>query len=267
MKRLFDTVWHKALRRPYALAIDDSGGTGKPLVLLHGLAQSGARWQPLAKLMEGRRWRVVAPDLLGFGDSPKPDWSSYSVQEHARMVLHTLQRAGVTGRMTLVGHSMGGLVAAHIAAKHPERVARLVLYEPPLLVDDPEYRKHTRQRNWYFALYEYVASHRQLTFLRQQMLWRLVRRLSGLHLSEEEWPAFERSLRNTIMSQTAYDELKHISIPTDIVHGRLDVVVPRAEIKDMFAHNPQVTLHIVNDIHNVTPRSAKYLARLLDGEL
>jgi pimeloyl-ACP methyl ester carboxylesterase len=239
-------------------------GNGKPLLLLHGLVQSGQKWEPLIKQLDTRKWRIIAPDLLGFGKSPKPDWKRYSVQEHADAVLYALKRAKVTRPMTIVGHSMGCLVAVHIAAKYPKRVKRLVLYEPPLLADDPAYRRHARRRMRYLAFYAYIASHPELAFLRNQLTWRLIRRLTGLHLSEEEWPPFERSLRNTIMSQTAYAELRDISIPTHIVHGRLDLIVNRVQMKKMFVQNPNIALHVVNDIHDISPRSAKYLAKLLE---
>lgn len=261
---LFDTVWHRWLRRPYRLAVTDDG-QGKTVVLLHGVGASGAVWWSLrARLLAGK-WRVIVPDLLGFGDSPKPQWASYTVQDHAQAVVAAIKNRGIKAPVTLVGHSMGCLVAVHIAATHPKLVKRLVLYEPPLYADDPEFRSHMKRREQYFALYEFIAAHPELAFVRDHLFWRMAKRMVGLQLSEEMWTPFQRSLRNTIMQQAAYQELHAIKIPTDIIHGRFDLVVTRREIRAMYITNKRITWHTVSDVHGISQRSALYLAQLLNG--
>jgi cis-3-alkyl-4-acyloxetan-2-one decarboxylase len=260
---IWEKFWHKILRRPYRLNVAYDKGRGETLVLLHGLGQNGDKWRPLINKLNLREWRVIAPDLFGFGKSPKPEWSLYDVEEHARMVLATLRQLKVQYPVTIVGHSMGCLIASHIAATKPSRVQRLVLYQPPLFVDDPIYRRHHRLRSRYFALYTYIADRPQLAFLKNQFLRRMSRRISGLNLKEEDWPPFERSLRNTIMDQQIYRELSAVKIPTDIIHGRLDIIVTRAQIKKMFAGNKNIKLHLTNDVHDISPRAASYIVNLL----
>lgn len=252
------------LGRPYRLNVGYDQGRGKTLLLLHGLAQNGQKWQPLIDTVDDSKWRVIAPDLFGFGDSPKPTWTKYDVNEHARMVVNTLKRLRVKYPMTIVGHSMGCLVASHIAATYPKMVKRLILYQPPLFVDDPTYRRHHRRRSRYFAFYTYIADRPQLTFLKSQFLRRLARRLSGLRLEEDDWLPFELSLRNTIMQQQVYDELRDTKIPTDIIHGRLDIIVTRTQLNKMFAHNKKIKLHLTNEIHDITPRAARFISQLLE---
>lgn len=260
---IWNKIWHKLLRRPYRLNVGYDQGKGKTLLLLHGLAQDSQKWRLLIDEIDHSKWRVVAPDLFGFGNSPKPTWGKYDVNEHARMLVNTLKRLSLKYPITVVGHSMGCLVASHIAAMYPKMVKRLVLYQPPLFVDDPSYRRHHRRRSRYFAFYTYVADRPQLAFLKSQFLWRLARRLSGLRLEEEDWLPFERSLRNTIMQQQIYDELRNTKTKTDIIHGRLDIVVTRAQLSKMFASNKKIKLHLTNEIHDITPRAARFIARLL----
>ena len=76
------------------------------------------------------KWRVLVPDLLGFGDAPKPD-VDYTPRDHAEVVLATLDAHGIYSA-TLVGHSMGSLVALAIAHRYPGRVTSLVLLGAPL---------------------------------------------------------------------------------------------------------------------------------------
>lgn len=260
--RLFDLLWHRALRRPYRLVVSTEG-QGQSLVLLHGLSAKRGDWQPLLKLLDPALWRVTAPDLLGFGESPKPSWNSYDVQEHAKTVVAALKKEKVETPFTLVAHSMGCLVATHIATHYPKLVKRLILYQPPLFADAPEYPAHSKKRQKYFTFFEYIANHPQLVATHSHRLWRMARKLSGMAVRADTWNAFERSLRNTIMQQQAYDELHAIKIPTDIIYGRLDFVVIRTDVQRMFKRNKNITLHLVNEMHNITPRAANYIAKLL----
>jgi pimeloyl-ACP methyl ester carboxylesterase len=260
----FDTVWHRLLRRPYRLEFIEAGYGKQAVLLLHGLAASKDIWQGLIEKLPPDHWRVIAPDLLGFGTSPKPQWNKYSVQEHARTVLALLRRQRIDGPIYIVGHSMGCLVAAHLAATKPKLVKRLLLYEPPLLGEVPDFPSHSKRSARYRALFEYIASHPELAHVENKLMWRMARKLSGLHLSKEEWYPFEQSLRNTILEQRTYYELKGVSVPTDIVYGRLDFVVIRQGVQEIFHDNKNIKLHLVTDMHGISARSARYLAGLLE---
>jgi cis-3-alkyl-4-acyloxetan-2-one decarboxylase len=261
--KIIDTVWHRLLKRPYRLAALESG-SGSTVVLLHGLAASSQVWQPLITRLTKNHWHVVAPDLLGFGKSPKPAWNSYDVEQHARMVIALLASKRKRGKVIIVGHSMGCLVAVHIAARYPQLVSRLVLFEPPLFADNPDYRSHSRRREQYFALFSYAVAHPQWAFMQSPLL-KVMRRITGLSLDQDTWLPFERSLRNTIMQQRAYDDLRAMATPTTIIHGRLDFVVIRTELKRMFAANPAITMRTVTDLHGLSQRSLRYISNLLDS--
>ena len=260
---LLDTVWHRLLRRPYDLDYLETGLGSRAVVLLHGLGTSKEVWQRFMEELPQDEWHAIAPDLLGFGASPKPQWNKYTVQEHARMVEALIKRSGIRQPVTILGHSMGCLVAAHLAATRPELVERLVLYEPPLLGDHPDFPDHVKRSERYRAVFEYIASHPDLAQLENKILWRMAHKISGLYLSAEKWLPFQRSLRNTILQQQSYKELVSLSVPTDIVYGRLDVLVIRRGVQDMFNHNKNIKLHLVTDIHGISARSARYLAGLL----
>lgn len=258
---------HRWLRRPYRLhvAIDDGAGT-QTAVLLHGLASSGRVWQQLATSLVAKDFRVVAYDLLGFGSSEKPAWPNYSVEDHARNVLHSLKRSGVQFPVTIVGHSMGCLVAVHLASTHPELVKQVILYEPPLFADIPEFSSHARRRKLYFTIFERIAKNPTMMLTYARLLGRAATKIAGFALSEETWVPFERSLRNTIMGQAAYHELHALEVPADIVYGRFDIVVTQTEVKRMFADNKHITFHNVTDIHGISKKSSLYLSRLITGK-
>jgi hypothetical protein len=91
------------------------GAAGVPMVLLHGQAGSGRYWGAVYdRLAVGHR--MVVPDLLGFGSSPRPD-VSYDAERHADAVLGCLDELGIAEPAVLVGHSMGCIVALRLATR------------------------------------------------------------------------------------------------------------------------------------------------------
>jgi len=112
-------------------------GSGPTLLLLHGVFLDNTTWNGVRATL-AERYRVVTPDLPGFGASEKPHPSrfAYAVESFAEVVADLY--AGLElGRATLVGHCLGGAVAITLAARHPELVSELVLVdalcEPPRL--------------------------------------------------------------------------------------------------------------------------------------
>src|SRR4051812_13887606 len=99
-------------------------GDGPLLVLLHGIASTSDTWSPVADALAARH-TVLAPDLLGHGDSAKPR-GDYSLGAYASGVRDLIAALGYD-RATVVGHSLGGGIAMQFAYQFPERIERLVL--------------------------------------------------------------------------------------------------------------------------------------------
>ena len=94
------------------------------MVLLHGIAGTSATWDPVIPRLAGH-YDVLAPDLLGHGESAKPQ-GDYSLGAYANVVRDLLEALGM-GRATIVGHSLGGGIAMQFAYQFIERCERLVL--------------------------------------------------------------------------------------------------------------------------------------------
>ncbi len=99
-------------------------GSGEPVVLIHGMLNSSSHWQSVADGL-AREHMVIAPDLIGHGDSAAPR-GDYSLGAHAASIRDLLAAIGVE-RATIVGHSLGGGVAMQFFYQFPQRVERLVL--------------------------------------------------------------------------------------------------------------------------------------------
>jgi pimeloyl-ACP methyl ester carboxylesterase len=103
------------------------GGAGDPaIILLHGFAESAGAWRAVGAGLVGD-FRVIAFDLPGHGLSDKPS-SGYGVEELGARIGSALEAIGER-RVVLVGHSMGGAIAAWVAASRPDLVERLVLID------------------------------------------------------------------------------------------------------------------------------------------
>jgi pimeloyl-ACP methyl ester carboxylesterase len=99
-------------------------GSGPPLLLLHGIANSSATWERVAPLLS-ERFTLIAPDLLGHGESATPR-GDYSLGAHASGARDVVTALGHE-HVTVVGHSLGGGIAMQFAYQFPERTERLVL--------------------------------------------------------------------------------------------------------------------------------------------
>ena len=102
-------------------------GSGTPVVFIHGIGASLYGWRYQLPAVVGAGYRAVAFDNRGFGFSDKPA-HGYSNAAYARLVVALLDSLGISSAV-LVGHSMGGAIAAEVAITHPDRVRGMVLID------------------------------------------------------------------------------------------------------------------------------------------
>jgi len=122
-----DTLEANGARLHFARA-----GSGPPLVLLHGWPEFWLTWEPVMARLAGR-FDLIAPDLRGFGDSPKPDEGPSDragPEVHAADLLALLDHLGLE-RVGIASHDVGALVAQTFALAHPERLTRLFFFDCP----------------------------------------------------------------------------------------------------------------------------------------
>ena len=121
------------LRMAY-LDVAPASPNGKTVLLLHGKNFGAFYWAPTIELLTKQGYRVIAPDQVGFGKSDKPHDYQFTFQALAENTRALLDHLGVQ-QATVVGHSMGGMLATRFALMHPARVTSLVLVNPLGLED------------------------------------------------------------------------------------------------------------------------------------
>lgn len=121
------------------------GGAGEPLVLIHGFGADKSNFLRSARFLTPQ-YRVLIPDLPGFGDSSKPDTATYTIDEQVERLRQFVQGLGLK-RVHLGGSSMGGQIALTWAGKYPDEVASLWLLGPAGTAAgyDSELRRHYQQ--------------------------------------------------------------------------------------------------------------------------
>jgi 2-succinyl-6-hydroxy-2,4-cyclohexadiene-1-carboxylate synthase len=135
----------RVLTRDVSLHIE-TGGSGPPLVLLHGFTGSSASWTRHIPVF-GTRYTVVAIDLLGHGASDAPaEPLRYRIDEAAQDILGVLDHLAIA-RASVLGYSMGGRLALVLATMAPERIDRLVLESASPGLQDPAEREERMTRD------------------------------------------------------------------------------------------------------------------------
>ena len=218
--------------RPVRMAYMDvkpQNPNGQTLLLMHGKNFGSDYWANTLKAMSTYGYRVIAPDQIGFGKSSKPEMR-YSFAMLAENTTRLLEHLKI-GRVTVIGNSMGGMLAVHFARKYPERVAALVL-ENPLGLED--YTVIPAQQTTDLVRLEMAqtpASYRN--FVRSYFpAWkpeyeRFVEQFARVQLSGD-YPRF--ALVSALTYQMIYEgpilnELPRLTVPTLLVIGQNDRTV------------------------------------------
>jgi len=109
---------------PVRVAYTDAG-SGPPILLVHGIPTSSYLWRNVIRALEDA-FRLIAPDLMGLGDTETPLDHRYDMEAQARKLLELADALGLE-TFTLVCHDQGGAAAQWLAVHHPERIHRLVI--------------------------------------------------------------------------------------------------------------------------------------------
>jgi pimeloyl-ACP methyl ester carboxylesterase len=210
-------------------------GDGPPVILIHGLSGCWQNWLENIPHL-ARRHRVVALDLAGFGESELPQ-EEISIQGYGRFLDAFLGVIGIE-RAALVGNSMGGFIAAEVAISHPSRVDKLVLVSAAGLmrVGNARLTALERAARLFHPATAAVLARRDYLIrrpkLRRRILYGVVRypeRIEPELVYEVASGAGKPGFLDALAAISKYDfrdRLPDVSVPTLIVWGRNDMIVP-----------------------------------------
>ena len=226
--------------------LESGGQNDKHLLFIHGLGSAADRWMNIPKALSSD-YHCVAIDLPGFGESEKSSDVDYSINFFREFVVSFLEKISVPLNKTcIIGHSLGGYIASEIAIQNGAKQLVLIdssgmLRHATSVLD--EYQKaaiHPTQQKVRGAFEKMVADPSRIP---SALVDGFIRRISMPHAEH----AFESALKNSTTTQIGLDRLQQIHIPTLIIWGVHDKVIPLEHSKFFKDSVANSKLEIIDD--------------------
>lgn len=237
-----------------------NGEQGTPVVLLHGLVASGIYWGAAYDRLAADH-RLVVPDLLGFGRSPRP-LSGYRPDDHVDALIRCLDDLEVEEPAVIGAHSLGSLIAIRLAATHPERVAGIVAFGPPLYRDRSSALAHaggTSPMGRLFVLpgrtaelaCRWVCDHRAIAGTLAIATHPGLPPPIAADGVQHTWESYSETLERVILAAEAGTWLAAATCPVRLVAGDRDRVVDNAFLSELRTRHRAVTTETWPGGHDV----------------
>jgi pimeloyl-ACP methyl ester carboxylesterase len=234
---------------------------GEPVVLVHGLGGRAEDWRLLAPHLAKAGFRIYMPDLPGYGRSERPRNFSYSVGDESVIAVDFIKALGLQ-QVNLGGWSMGGWIVQVVAARHPEAVRRLMIFDAAGLYVRPD---------WDTGLFlpKTPAQLDQLEALlmpNPPPIPSFVAR-DILRTSHEHAWVLKRALDSMLTGTDTTDHmLPYLKMPVLILWGAEDRIVPLSNGQKMHELVPQSELDVFNGCGHLAPEQCadEMAPRLVD---
>ena len=221
---------------------------GPVVVLVHGLGGQAEDWQNLAPYLAQAGFRVYRPELPGFGRSERPADFSYSVHDQAEVVVGFLDALGLK-QVDLGGWSMGGWIVQVVAARHPERVRRLMLFDSAGMYEKPAWDTRLFTPTTPGELDQLEA----LLMPHPPKIPSFVAR-DILRVSNDRAWVIHRAIASMLTGQDATDELlRGLKMPVLIVWGAEDRITPLSQGERIHQLVPQSQLQVFAGCGHLAP--------------
>lgn len=242
-------------------------GKGKNIMLLHGFMEEGTLWNELVKALK-RSYRVLVPDLPGFGKSALPaDGSALSMDLYADYVIAVAQQAKAK-KLVLLGHSMGGYIALQVAEKHPALLTGFGLINSHCFADWPEKKEGRRKSNEHIKKYgtrifagEFYNSLFDPSYIKKHKT--VLKELTAQALRYTPEAIMQA---NAAMAARAgkEDVLKNLPVPVLFIQGSNDPVVPAGYALKQAAFPAVADIHIFSNAKHMSlfERKAETIAAI-----
>lgn len=219
-------------------------GDGEPLLLLHGLGGDSRLWKEQVEPFS-RHYRMIAVDLRGFGGSDKPrDPAAYSIASLTRDIAGVADALGLTG-LHVAGTSMGGFIAQTLALSHPDLCRSLVLAHTAARMSIPADILAARtEALGRLSMGEY-AQMLVGQALAPASAERLRDEIIGVIGGNDKW-AYTQVLTKGLADFDLRDQVGNVDVPTLVLVGELDRVIPPEHGRDLAARIPGAQLATIS---------------------
>ena len=202
-------------------------GEGKPFLILHGWGSNSERWAPIAEEISKKCYKVVVPDLPGFGKSDALS-TPWNTNQYINWIERFIKDLDI-GDFYILGHSFGGALASKIAVKHAQEVRKLFLVSAACV------RKKTAKKNFFKKAAKLI---KLLYFLPYYGLFR--KAVYKFIIRKSDYVYVEGIMKATYMNVVGEDlsfHLPFIKVPTVIIWGDKDELTP---LEDAYFINKKI---------------------------
>ncbi len=257
------------------VSVVDTKGDGPPLLLIHGLGGVWQNWLlTIPAFME--RFRVIAPDLPGFGESPMPV-GRISIQGYARLIDELCTVLGVEAPI-VAGNSMGGFIGAELAIAFPTRVQKLVLISAAGLSVEYLAKEPLMTVGRLMSVTATRAGAQAGILIRRPRMRRLFLQLVVRYPEKLSLPLATELVRggaspgfvgglDAVLTYKIRERLSEIEVPTLIVWGRNDILVPvsdAATFRELIGSNARAVIFEDTGHLPMLERPSRFNALLAD---
>lgn len=262
-------------------------GAGEDVVFIHGFISSSLFWSetlfPNFSSAAKSCYRLFAVDLLGFGRSPKPSESLYTLREHLEMIERSVLEAHKVKSFHIVAHSLGCILALALAVKHPQSVKSLTLLAPPFYpvpkgeTQATQYvmRKVAPRRVWppmafgasLVCWYEHITRVICLVICKNHRLWEFLTKLitrnrvrtfllEGFfcHTHNAAWHTVHNIICGTASKIGSYLDAvrENPNCKVTIFHGKKDEVIPVECSYEVKKRIPRAQVRVIDNKDHIT---------------
>lgn len=248
------------------------GAAGPPIVLLHGLVASGVFWGATYDRLADDH-RLIIPDLLGFGRSPRPA-AGYRPDDHVDALVSCLDDLGVTEPALIGAHSLGTLIALRLAATHPGRVSSIVAFGPPVYPDTAAAKAHVSATGPMARLLvlpgdtaeivcRWVCRHREVAGRLAVIANPGLPAPVAADAVQHSWASYSQTLERVLLAADAPTWLDDVQCPVRLVAGVDDPVVDHAFLGRLAARHANVTVERWDGGHELPLARAEDCVKVL----
>lgn len=253
--------------KPLHVGYDIGSKKNPTILMLHGIGATHHTWDGLISNLSTDNYRLIAIDLLGFGDSPMPFNCEYSADDHVKYLRKTIKKLKIKKPYTIMGHSMGSIIAIRYCKKYPKDIKSAYLLSLPVYLKATKKSKIANTlTDIYIKAYGLLSQNKDFAIKYSKHLRNILKIEDGLNVDERTWHSFNLSLKNTIIKQHVYNDVKNTKMPMHIIFGALDefLISKNVYCLDEFKHVSVTKIPAVS--HIITTRFAKKVANIVKGD-
>ena len=245
-------------------------GEGEPIILIHGFPLTHEMWQPQIKLLSEAGYKVIAPDLRGFGDS-LVELSEWTMDDFANDIISLADNLNIS-KFNVAGMSMGGYITFNLLERFSDRISKVILVATKAQADDEQAKN---RRNELIQMAK-TSGKTPVIEAFKKILFAPITWERNIDLVSRVSVIMERASLNGIIGSLGamrdrkdyVNLLEKIEVPVLVIHGKSDLASPLSnaelmvsKIKNVRNYFSELAGHIVNleDTENVNKAILEFL--------